>query len=139
MCGKFYKSKFSLSRHVSRFHSHRKRPSCDTCHREFSTPLTLRGHIDAVHSTKERSRFPCRFPGCEKTYQNRNSLWQHVNNEHADNPVRFPCTLCEKDFRTRAELGQHIRTHTKEKPFNCATCGGSFTHKGHVKSHEVNT
>ncbi|XP_035712187.1 zinc finger protein 467-like [Folsomia candida] len=102
-----------------------------------TAPSKLQRHIGAVHSTKERARFPCTFPGCEKTYLNKHHIAQHVHKEHAKHPVRFWCTLCGREFKTRTLLESHIPTHTTEKPYNCATCGRSFSHKGDIKGHEM--
>ncbi|OXA44929.1 Zinc finger imprinted 3 [Folsomia candida] len=137
VCGKISKNSFSLASHMRKQHTNLQRPSCDTCHRVFSGATSLRCHTETSHSTKERSRFPCPFPGCEKTYPSQGGLWQHVKKEHGQNPVQFPCTLCGKEFKRRAELVQHIPTHTKEKPHNCAICGKSFARRTGLKSHEV--
>ncbi|OXA44927.1 Zinc finger protein 90 [Folsomia candida] len=137
ICGIISKNRLALSYHLSRFHSNRKQPSCDTCHQVFATITTLRRHIEAIHGTKERPRFSCTYPGCEKTYQNERHISQHVRTEHAQNPVRFPCILCGKEFKTRAELGSHIPTHTTEKPYNCSTCGKSFAHRTNMKLHQM--
>ncbi|OXA45027.1 Zinc finger protein 26 [Folsomia candida] len=136
VCGLLSKNRVALSSHVVRIHSNRKRPSCNTCHRMFSNSTNLREHIKAAHNTKERPRFPCTFPGCEKSYLNKGHISRHVNYEHAQNPVRFPCTLCGNEFKARFELEQHISTHTTEKPYNCATCGMSFAQMRKMKSHE---
>ncbi|XP_035712182.1 zinc finger protein 135-like isoform X2 [Folsomia candida] len=136
VCGKFCKNQHALSLHVSRLHTNRKRPSCDTCHRVFFDLFTLRQHIGTVHSTKERPRLACGVSGCAKTYLDKRSLGQHLRKEHAENPVRFPCTLCGMDFKSRTELTQHIPTHTTEKPYKCTTCGKSFARRGDMKSHE---
>ncbi|XP_035712330.1 zinc finger protein 333 isoform X2 [Folsomia candida] len=133
ICGKLTKS---LASHMWGLHSNRERPMCDTCHRVFATFPSLRQHIDTVHSTKDRPRFPCTFPGCEKSYLFKNDVSKHVRAEHAENPVRFPCSLCGKEFKSRGDLEHHIPTHTTEKPYNCATYGKGFVKKGKMKRHE---
>ncbi|OXA47175.1 gastrula zinc finger protein XlCGF7.1 [Folsomia candida] len=137
ICGMTSKNRVALNAHVFRFHSNRKRPSCDACHRVFLNSANLRQHIKNVHSTVERPRFPCWYPGCEKSYKFKQDVSKHVKAEHAENPVRFTCTLCEKEFKTRGDLESHIHTHTTEKPFKCATCGRRFSHKSNMKSHET--
>ncbi|OXA47567.1 zinc finger protein 25 [Folsomia candida] len=137
VCGTFSKNRIALSSHMRTFHSNRKRPSCDTCHRVFFDLRYLRKHIDTVHSTMDRPRFPCTFSGCEKTFLNKGYMAHHVKTEHAQNPARFPCKLCGKEFKTRSHLKQHIPSHTTEKPYNCATCGRGFAHKGQMKNHEM--
>ncbi|XP_035713759.1 zinc finger protein 708 [Folsomia candida] len=137
ICGKISKNPPSLSSHMALLHTDRERPSCKICHRVFFSAQRLQSHIDTFHSTRERPRFQCEYPGCEITYLSKGSLRQHVKTEHAENPVRFPCSLCGKEFKTRAELGRHIPTHTTEKPYNCSTCGSSFSRMENMKRHEL--
>ncbi|XP_035712239.1 zinc finger protein 2-like [Folsomia candida] len=134
ICGIISNTRFTLAAHMKSTHS--SRPSCDTCHREFSAVSSLQRHIDTVYSAKERPRLPCTFPGCEKTYLSNDKLSKHAKTEHSENPVRFPRRLCGKEFKTRVDLTQHIPTHTTEKPYTCATCGRSFAQKGAMTSHE---
>lgn len=119
------------------YHTNRERPSCVTCHRAFFNSTTLRNHIKRAHSTKERPRFPCSFPGCEKTFLNKIYISQHVKTEHAQTPILFACTLCGREFKLKNHLNNHFSTHTKEKSFKCATCGRSFALKMNLKNHEV--
>ncbi|XP_035713724.1 gastrula zinc finger protein XlCGF7.1-like isoform X2 [Folsomia candida] len=137
ICWKFFKNPPSLYAHMRRIHSNRERPSCPTCHRVFSRSTNVRAHIKAVHSTRERPRVPCTFPGCGNTYQNKGGLGQHMKIEHAENPIRFPCTLCRKSFKTKADFEKHISTHTTEKPFECTKCGRSFAVRASMKTHEM--
>ncbi|OXA45231.1 zinc finger protein 135-like [Folsomia candida] len=137
--GLISKSRRALSSHMWKLHRNRMRPtgpSCDTCHRVFSSLTSLRRHSDTVHSRSAPPRFPCTFPGCKKTYSYKYAVANHVKTEHVENPVRYPCTLCGKEFKTKFELEQHIPTHTTEKPYNCATCGRSFAHRGSLTRHE---
>ncbi|XP_035713597.1 zinc finger protein 888-like [Folsomia candida] len=137
ICGKVLKNPVTLISHMRKIHSNRERPKCATCQRLFYNAASLRRHIAARHSTMDRPRFPCQFLGCEKIYQTRGGLRTHVVADHVENQVRFPCTLCGKDFKIRTELESHTSRHTREKPYNCATCGRSFTHVGVMKHHEM--
>ncbi|XP_035713672.1 zinc finger protein 816-like [Folsomia candida] len=137
ICRKIFKNPNTLRLHMARIHTSRERPRCPTCHRVFFISGNLREHIKAVHGTKERPRFPCTFPGCDKTYLQKSEAVRHAKIEHAQNPVRFRCTLCEKEFKTKGKLGRHILSHTTEKPHNCATCGRSFAEVETLKSHET--
>ncbi|OXA45042.1 PR domain zinc finger protein 5 [Folsomia candida] len=136
ICGKISKNPIALSHHMKNLHTNRKRPICEICRRVFHNSPTLRRHIKTIHSTSERPRLPCGFPGCEKTFQNKQHVSRHVSAEHAENPVRFRCTLCEKEFKLGMQLEQHIPTHTTEKPYNCATCGKSYALRGNMIRHE---
>ncbi|OXA45161.1 zinc finger protein 184-like [Folsomia candida] len=136
ICGKILKNPDTLSHHMTGIHTNRKRPSCDICHRVFNNSVTLRKHTEVIHSTSERPRLPCGFLGCEKTFLDKGSASRHIKIDHAENPVRFPCTLCGNQFKSRADLEKHIATHTTEKPYNCATCGRGFSQMGSMKSHE---
>ncbi|XP_035713491.1 oocyte zinc finger protein XlCOF26 isoform X2 [Folsomia candida] len=137
VCCKIFENRDTLSGHISRIHGNRKRPSCDTCHRVFSSLDSLRRHIAFIHNAMYRSRFGCSVPGCERKFMYKKDILKHRETDHAENPVRFPCTLCEKDFKTRHHLEAHIPTHTTEKPYNCAICGRSFAQKWTMKSHEM--
>ncbi|OXA47582.1 zinc finger protein 665-like [Folsomia candida] len=136
VCGIICKNKVVLSCHKWKLHSNRKRPSCNTCHRVFSSFTALRLHADTVHSTEARPRLRCTVPFCEKTYLNKGDLASHLRTGHGENSVRFRCTLCGKEFKMRGGLDRHILTHTMEKPHNCSTCGRSFAHSGSMKCHE---
>ncbi|XP_035711565.1 gastrula zinc finger protein XlCGF8.2DB-like [Folsomia candida] len=135
ICGKISKTPASLAAHMWSVHSDRERPRCATCDQVFSSVRAMRAHTEIAHRKKERPRFPCTFPGCEKSYLYKGHVVKHVQTKHAENPVRFPCTLCGKEFKTRTELVPQISTHTTEKPHNCATCGKGFARMGDMKVH----
>lgn len=138
VCGNNLKSPQSLSNHIRNYHTNRKLPTCQICRRVFFSSATLRGHMNAAHTTAARPRVRCTFPRCTKTYSSQNSLSNHVRGEHAQNPVRLRCKLCGREFKTRGCLEKHISYHTTEKPYKCATCGRCFARGEHLKIHEVN-
>lgn len=119
---------------MPRCHTNLKRPRmCETCTRVFISSY----NIKTVHNPT-RVRWPCSFPGCDKTYQNKTGLNKHLRMDHVENPTKFPCTLCRKEFKVKTNLERHIATHTTEKTHNCSICARSFAGLHDLKRHEVN-
>lgn len=66
LCGKTFKMKHELARHVRYTHSDAHNYKCNLCERAFKAPSTLKRHIQTFHST--------------------------VRNHHCDGkPITFPC------------------------------------------------
>ncbi|OXA42998.1 Zinc finger protein 28 [Folsomia candida] len=135
ICGKTIKNTRQRY-HFLAFHNGRPKQKCVICHREFIRPSELRRHIESVHSTKERPRFPCGFSGCGKTYLDKKQVLNQFRMEHVPNPVRFKCTFCRNVFKTRSDLERHIGTHTTERPYPCQTCGSRCTSHTTLRAHE---
>ncbi|OXA45956.1 zinc finger protein 227 [Folsomia candida] len=138
-CGKGFPKKSKLARHELTHleRSSRKLHKCPLCQKEFSLVENLRAHTKNIHNTAtERPRFPCTSGTCDRTFLTKGTLAKHFEVEHSENPVRFPCTYCEKEFKTWPELDLHILTHTKEKPYKCATCKKSFAQKNKLHRHQ---
>ncbi|GAB0097501.1 zinc finger protein 354A-like isoform X1 [Sergentomyia squamirostris] len=49
----------------------------------------------------------------------------------------FKCPQCPHSCKTAFNLKLHLRTHTGEKPFQCALCGKSYSVKSSLRTHLV--
>ncbi|OXA42157.1 Zinc finger protein 77 [Folsomia candida] len=136
ICGKSLKNRVALHRHMRFTHSNKAKPKCKICSVEFVRPENLRGHMANVHSTEARPRHPCSVVGCGKTFLYNHGLSRHFGTEHAENPVRFCCTLCSKEYTTKLNLEAHIAAHTGEKSYKCDTCGMIFVTHYRLKAHQ---
>ncbi|XP_049861337.1 gastrula zinc finger protein XlCGF57.1-like [Schistocerca gregaria] len=47
------------------------------------------------------------------------------------------CQYCRKNFAAAGDLTKHLRTHTGERPYECADCGARFAQGGGLKNHIV--
>ncbi|OXA41531.1 Zinc finger protein 26 [Folsomia candida] len=119
ICSKKLKNRLVLYTHMQNFHSNKAKQRCKVCNAEFAMIRELRGHMERRHkSREERPRLPCTFSGCPKTFLDKVNLANHFKQQHAQNAVRYPCTLCGKEFTQKQNLDRHIATHTTEKRFN---------------------
>lgn len=50
--------------------------------------------------------------------------------------AKFHCDQCPKTFTRRHNLNTHLRTHTGQRPYECAVCGADFTRKFERDRHE---
>jgi KRAB domain-containing zinc finger protein len=78
-CGKCYKSKFNLKRHVEIVHFHMKRFLCPLCLRFFATNKNLKEH---AYLHEEGKLFACEQ--CGKTFRQGSQLALHLRKHLRD-------------------------------------------------------
>uniref|UniRef100_A0A8C6U963 C2H2-type domain-containing protein n=1 Tax=Neogobius melanostomus TaxID=47308 RepID=A0A8C6U963_9GOBI len=134
-CGKGFKDKFVLQRHVLYVHRGERPHECSVCGKSFKTKTVLKDHVK-IH-TGERSHI---CPVCEKGFIKKFDLSQEVGlNEHlkthVDEGTLDNCPDCGMSFRFNSQLQMHLSHHKKERPHKCSVCEKTFTQKSTLKDH----
>ena len=123
-CGKLYKSKTCLDKHLKHFEANGecvRRVTCNQCGKILKGDSSLKSHIRAYHEENEKEWEDC--VECGKRLQ-RVSMKQHIFIQHSDAFVPFQCQHCEYPAKSKAELKRHIKIkHEEANPVNCPWCG----------------
>lgn len=133
ICGKSFKSKDNLNRHVTK-HSGIRDFKCMFCPREFYFQRELNAHFKHQHF--EVKKFVCSI--CDADFTTNASLKKHIALIHMEEDRKFECDSCKLSFKTKGTLSIHQRTHTKEKPFKCQKCLSAFSQKSILQRHMKN-
>ena len=82
---------------------------CKQCGKTFLKANHLDDHVNSVHLKKI---FPCHV--CEKIFNHRSNLGQHMKKDHPEVNVQLPCDQCKKTFKYKHSLIEHIeKVHHK--------------------------
>ncbi|CAD6991236.1 unnamed protein product [Ceratitis capitata] len=162
-CGKVFKNKSRLRRHINIVHKPSKQIfKCEICGKRAKDEEYLELHMN-IHEGK--SDLECRF--CNKKYARKINVIRHMH-KHWDKKnvqcercgLRFSelplyynhklqheaedqpliCEVCNQSFKTRRTYRNHLWVHREDRPrFSCEICGKTFvekyTLKVHLKSH----
>ncbi|XP_072947070.1 uncharacterized protein [Epargyreus clarus] len=136
-CDVRFKSAHTLRQHLQKSLKHKDTQSlkfeCIRCDKRFETEPALQHHALIQHEGVRAYR----CPQCPAALATAGSLAKHARVVHAGRrpPPRHVCDTCGKVFRGKSVLVNHVRTHTGEKPFECAECGRKFTQRTAMRTH----
>ncbi|XP_021205185.2 uncharacterized protein LOC101741752 isoform X4 [Bombyx mori] len=121
--------KSAYTKHVA---SHKPKPECGICYKQFANNHTLTLHIRKVHDKKNRT-FKCQL--CGNEYKSRGGLKHHTSSTH--DVIKYYCPQCGKEFNSKYTLRNHAKHlhQDTEKRFTCHDCGDRFMLKSYLRTH----
>ena len=108
-CGKTFKKRRDLMRHVGRVHSD-QRFDCKECGKKLVSAEYLLRHFQTYHTGRE----PMKCPQCEKTFYREINLQIHVR-DGPDKLKPFYCDMCQFKCARLNNLNLH-RKNTHNRP-----------------------
>ena len=70
---------------------------------------------------------------CQKGFSAHSHLNVHIRTHTKEKP--YQCAVCQKFFLLRSNLNVHIRTYTKEKRLHCVFCDKCFSQRNTLNDH----
>nr|XP_054760989.1 zinc finger protein 665-like [Lytechinus pictus] len=133
ICGKMFKVKQSLQRHLNS-HQGKKPFPCDRCGKSYSRRPILKEHLLLVHGVGPTiPLFPC--PDCSLSFPSLKRLEKHRRKHTGERP--YNCKYCSKAFKETSSLNRHEIIHTGAKPHKCSICNRGFSDRGNLTKHEL--
>jgi len=126
-CDKSFARGGQLVQH-RRTHSQVRPFHCKLCSNTFTCAANLSLHLKRHKGQKDHK---CDL--CGRAFVRRDALKKHLECLHRD-VKSFLCAICNKTFK--GHLPQHMRTHARDRPHGCATCGQRFAQKSQLTVHQ---
>lgn len=111
-CGKQYKHRSSLDKHMRLVCEVEKQFKCPTCDYRCSRKTDLQTHVFHRHERPKDAVGSHRCPKCDKAYHHRHSMLSHLRHECGIDP-QFKCPFCPHRCKLKTNLDKHLlRRHS---------------------------
>ncbi|XP_048000853.1 zinc finger protein 888-like isoform X2 [Leguminivora glycinivorella] len=127
-CGKQFKEKYLLGRHIKIHMTIRDDYPCTICDKTLLSPSALQRHL-LIHN--EEKKYTCEE--CKLQFTQKGNLARHRRIHTGERP--FVCDDCDKQFANRSNLDRHVRIHKGDKPYRCEKCRKRFSQKNNLRMH----
>ena len=118
-CGKHFRHKGNLQRHVNTIHKKAEEFACDTCDYKTIHKHFLKNHKKRVH--QKITRFFCNQ--CDYKSYDSGNLERHSKMVHMQIKSRYACELCDYKTFLAANLNRHVKAvHLRIKTYCCQYC-----------------
>lgn len=135
VCGKEYANKARVKFHLKNFHQEATNSTvCGICDGRYSTPTSLRKHVERVH-TRKRDVL-CTKEGCNMSFFTNKDRADHLRNKHRVNMLK--CENCRKEFAYKRNLKRHNKSCGKavKDKHQCKICGKKYCSSEALSMHE---
>ncbi|XP_066455913.1 zinc finger X-chromosomal protein [Eleutherodactylus coqui] len=141
ICGKKFKSRGFLKRHMKNHPEHlvRKKYRCTDCDYTTNKKVSLHNHLESHKLSaaviKTEKDLDC--DECGKIFLHANALFAHklTHKEKAGNKMH-KCKFCDYETAEQGLLNRHLlAVHSKSFPHICVECGKGFRHPSELKKH----
>ncbi|MEE6469308.1 hypothetical protein FKM82_008573 [Ascaphus truei] len=141
ICGKKFKSRGFLKRHMKNHPEHlaRKKYRCTDCDYTTNKKVSLHNHLESHKLTaavvKTEKDLEC--DECGKVFLHTNALFAHkLTHKEKNGNKMHRCKFCEYETAEQGLLNRHLlAVHSKSFPHICVECGKGFRHPSELKKH----
>ncbi|KAE8747845.1 hypothetical protein FOCC_FOCC005457 [Frankliniella occidentalis] len=130
-CGRWFRYRSSLYRHLKYECGKEPRFRCHLCHFRTKRELSLRRHIETRHSDDATQRAPILYPPASQPTPTRRAAIGRVS---GSGPVS--CERCGRVYRAPSSLYTHRRYECGKPPrFQCPACPHRAHQRSNIKKH----
>ncbi|EAT39684.1 AAEL008535-PA [Aedes aegypti] len=162
VCGKCFRTRIHMKRHVTQVHDKTFEFMCEICSKGFMKHSELKAHREYHELSPEEMKKQC--PVCNKWLKNLRywrrhvtrhqnegahkcehcshvsvnllSLKQHIERKHGPKIKKYVCDLCGKEYSRPVTLKEHIaNAHTGKPLYQCQFCDKSFFSNATMYAH----
>ncbi|XP_070495805.1 zinc finger and BTB domain-containing protein 41-like [Chironomus tepperi] len=131
-CEKCFTTKQYLQKHFKQCHSVKIMENCEICGKEFPKGIQLKRHMQ-IHEEKQQ----CYYENCDKVFQFKTSLLNHIKFHHSRTDSSVSCDQCGLNFPTIKHLNRHVSRQHNDVKVACEVdgCTHLFGRKDYLASH----